>query len=38
MPDIYVMNGPISMALLVWLCGAALVYGGYLVLRWMFKR
>lgn len=38
MPDIYVMNAPISMALLVWICGAAIVYGGYLVLRRLFKR
>ena len=32
MPDIYVVNGPISMSLLVWIVGAAIVYGIYTLL------
>ena len=32
MPDVLVMNGPISMGLLVWIVGAAIVYGIYTLL------
>ncbi len=38
MPDIYVVNAPISMALLVWLVGVALTYGAYRLFTWRKKR
>lgn len=38
MPDIYVVNGPISMALLVWIVGVGITYGFAVLLTRGKKR